>query len=136
MEKRWQDGVNFVLGLWLVATPWIFQQLINALPADIAGVTAWNMWVVGIALIITCSMSLSAYFATLQWLNILFGAWLVASPWVLGFSALTEFAWNAVIAGGLVVLFAGWALIQAGSAERHGELKPQRPRPGSTTQAR
>lgn len=38
------------------------------------------------------------------------GAWLLVSPWPLGFSASTALMWNAVIVGALVALLAAWTL--------------------------
>ncbi|HUN68408.1 MAG TPA: SPW repeat protein [Burkholderiales bacterium] len=45
--------------------------------------------------------------------NIVLGAWLVLSPFALGFSAVQEAAMNAMIVGGLVVVLAGWQMHDA-----------------------
>ncbi len=48
-----------------------------------------------------------------QWLdsgNLLLGAWLFVSPWVLGFAAEPAAAWNAYIAGGVIAVLAVAAL--------------------------
>jgi hypothetical protein len=45
--------------------------------------------------------------------NFALGAWLLVSPWVLGFSGSGILMWNAVIFGALVLGFAGWALLSA-----------------------
>lgn len=43
-----------------------------------------------------------------QWTMVAVGAWLLVSPWTLGFSELNLPAWNSVIAGALVIVFALW----------------------------
>ena len=45
-----------------------------------------------------------------QWTNIVLGAWLVVSPWGLGYSESLGLMWNEVITGLLIIAFAGWAL--------------------------
>jgi len=46
-----------------------------------------------------------------DWLNMLLGAWLFASPWLLKYAAdLPRAAWSAWISGAAIVLFAAIAL--------------------------
>jgi len=53
----------------------------------------------------------SCRFPTLEeWVNLVLGAWLLVSPWVLGFSTATALMWNAVLIGALIVVSASWAL--------------------------
>jgi len=40
--------------------------------------------------------------STLEWLNVILGAWLFLSPWILGFAGTSAAAWSAWIVGGLV----------------------------------
>ncbi len=47
---------------------------------------------------------------TLEWLNVVLGAWLFLSPWILGFTSTSAAAWSAWILGALIVVFAVWAL--------------------------
>ena len=54
---------------------------------------------------------------TLEWVNAVLGAWLFISPWVLGFSGNGAAAWSAWIVGGLVLIFALWALSDKGTWE-------------------
>ena len=101
--KHWQDPVNLVLGLWLVATPWIFQFAGEAAPM-------WNAVVVGV---VVAAIALSTLFkaqAWQEWANAVLGLWLVASPWALGFAAIAAALWNAVVVGVVVAALALWAL--------------------------
>ncbi len=43
-----------------------------------------------------------------DWTGIIFGVWLIASPWILGFSALNLAFWNSVIIGVGVLLLTVW----------------------------
>lgn len=54
-----------------------------------------------------------------DWVTILAGVWLVASPWILGFSGTAGAAWNAWILGALAVIVAVWAMVA--SAPRNAE---------------
>jgi hypothetical protein len=45
-----------------------------------------------------------------DWVSLIVGAWLVASPWVLGFSSETTILWTMAGVGAAVVLVAVWAL--------------------------
>ena len=48
----------------------------------------------------------------LIWLNLVMSAWLLVSPWLLGFSTNGALTWNAVISGLLVAMLAGLALYE------------------------
>ena len=43
-----------------------------------------------------------------QWTLIVIGVWLLAAPWLLGFSELNLAAWNSISAGSLVIVFTLW----------------------------
>lgn len=111
-KQRWQDVVNFALGLWVIVSPWIIEHVM-ASPTGPSGVTEaamWNHYVVGVPLVIIAGAAASAWLAWEEWTNAVLGAWLLISPWVLGYSASPGLMWNAVITGVLIILFAGWAL--------------------------
>lgn len=113
MEKQhWQDAVTFALGLWVIVSPWTIEHIMAG-PANPGGLTEavmWNHYGVGIGVVIFAVVALIAFNAWQEWLNLVLGAWLLASPWLLGFNQSVALMWNAVIVGGLVVIFAGWAL--------------------------
>lgn len=53
-----------------------------------------------------------------DWLNLVLGAWLFISPWLLGYSNATAAAWNAYIVGAAFAIF---ALIALGKPDRWEE---------------
>ena len=113
MKKHWQDWGNLVLGLWVFASPWVLQHTMAAgaeTAGAVTGSAMWNLYIVGIAIAVLAAAALFAFQAWEEWINLALGAWLFASPWVLGFSTSVLLMWNAVIVGALVVLLAGWAI--------------------------
>lgn len=101
--KHWQDPVNFLIGLWMIAAPWVLAYQAEPTPM-------WNSVVLGILIAAVAFYAMFQVFAWEEWANALFGAWLVVSPWLLGFSGLYAAMVNAVVAGAVVLALAVWAL--------------------------
>jgi len=45
-----------------------------------------------------------------DWINLIFGAWLFFSPWLLKYTTLGTASWNSFVFGVAIVVFAVWAL--------------------------
>lgn len=105
MTKRWQDAVNMLLGLWLFVSPWVLQ---------FAGheAAAWNAYVVGTAIVLFAAIAVYMPKVWEELINMIFGVWLVISPYALGFATETTVAVNAVAVGALTVGFATWAMFR------------------------
>lgn len=101
--KHWQDPVNLVLGLWTMASPWVLSYAFETTPTR-------NAVIVGALIAGLAFLALYKLMAWEEWLSVALGAWLVASPWVLGFSGLVTAMWNAVIIGVVVAVLALWEL--------------------------
>jgi len=97
-------AINFLAGLWLVGSQWIF-----AAAASDAG--AWNAILAGtaIALVAVLRSAAGPRWATLSWLNALLGAWTIASPWIFLYVDQGDRAWNSAVLGVLVVVLACFA---------------------------
>ena len=104
MKKHWQDWGNLVLGLWILASPWLLQIT----PEN--PLVTLNLYLVGAAVAALAAIAILAFQAWEEWTNVALGAWLFVSPWALGFSTSTVLMWNAVIAGALIVVLAGMAI--------------------------
>ncbi len=105
---RWQDWVNVVAGLWLIASPWVLgvAQIQSA---------AWTAWVLGVLIAIAALWALAQPVAQVpEWCNVVLGILAIISPWVLGFSNLANPTWSIVIAGIVVLVLSGWVVWELG----------------------
>lgn len=112
-SDRWRNWVMLVLGAWLFLTPWIFGFTVGA-PVEGAttgfSTAAWNAWIVGVVIAALALWAALRFAEWHDWVNGVLGVWLVVSPWILGFAALTAAVWNHVIVGLVVVILAAWEI--------------------------
>lgn len=102
--KHWQDPVNAVLGLFLALSPWLVGYQDQVLAS----------WSAGIAGLLLCAVALGAVFvprAWEEWSECALGVWMIASPWVLAFSAQRLATQTALWTGIVVVVLALWTLM-------------------------
>lgn len=109
---KWQDWGALVLGILLIAAPWIFGT------ATTHALIVWNAGIVGLALVFSTlwtfaqsSVSVTQW-GSIAWLQLILGAWLIIAPWLLGFAAIGTAAWTAWIVGILVVFIAVWKVLE------------------------
>jgi len=112
MTRYWQDWINYFLGLWVFGSPWFIEHaMIGAQPgAGSRGML--NLWVVGLAVILLTTLAINGIVSR-SWAEpavLALGAWLLLSPWIIGFTATTPLMWNSVICSALLLVFAGWSL--------------------------
>ena len=111
VKRHWQDGGNLLLGVWLVASPWIlgFTEIQYA---------PGNAYVLGVIIAVAAASALVAFQEWEEWVNITLGVWLIAMPWLLEFGTITFTAetqavfaatWNFTIVGLLVAGLAAWS---------------------------
>lgn len=109
-RQRWQNWLIALVGLWVLLTPWAVTYFY---PTETAtAMVAWNHYVIGLALLVMGVAALAAYQMWEEWVDVVLGVWLIVSPWLLGFAAMTALTWNAVIMGAIVVALSGWVLYQ------------------------
>ncbi len=113
--KQWEDWTSWLLGLWLLLSPW-------ALFFDQERIAVENALAVGVLIIVAEIVELSIFRDWEEWINVVLGVWLAASPWVLGIASAAA-RWNFVVVGALVVALALYELREMGSADSG-------PRPG------
>lgn len=100
-SHQWQDSVNFILGLWLIISPWVLGYATTY--------PAWNAWIIGVIIAVAAAATLVAFHQWEEWLNVVLAAWLIVSPWLLGFSTMTAEVSNQVIVGIVVGVLAIWS---------------------------
>ncbi len=99
---RWASWINFILGLWLIVSPFAlkYSHVAGAVPEDV---------ILGI-LIAAFSLWMAATYEAPSgpaWLVVLFGIWVIIAPFVLGYSGqLASRVGNDVIVGIVVLVLA------------------------------
>src|SRR5215813_5225958 len=72
------DVGNLILGVALLASPWIFSFPIGA--------ASQNAVISGIVIAAISLAALAAFTVWEEWLNLIVGVWVLVSPWVLSFA--------------------------------------------------
>src|SRR5262249_33539296 len=94
------DLYNIGLAALLFAAP-----LLLSLPN---GTTRMDFWIIGAAVVAISLAATFVYANWEEWVNVLFGVWLMASPWILGFSHIRAM----VFAVGVGFLMAFLAILE------------------------
>lgn len=102
-EETVLDVASLVVGVALALTPWIFGFATET-------AAAWNAWVVGAAIALVAIGALVAFAEWEEWINLILGIWAIASPWALGFTAVSTALYAHVVAGLIVAVLAGLEL--------------------------
>jgi cyanate permease len=99
------SGLNILLGIWLINSPWIHGYA----TAD-AGATRNNV-VVGIFILIfgATRFSFPQKSAAPSGANIVLGFWTLISPWIYGYSMDAARLWTNIIVGIVVIALAIWS---------------------------
>lgn len=104
--KRWQDGGNLLLGIWLFISPWVMNYAAG-MP-----LSARNANLLGAAIVVMAAIAMYMPRVWEEGINMALGVWLIVSPWALGFAAETDVMMNTVISGILVTALAAWAMLR------------------------
>jgi SPW repeat len=110
--RRWQDGANLLLGVWLFASPWLLGTLVTHAEVEryAGSAAAWNAYVLGAGLVAFAALAAYMPKAWQEAVNTLLGVWLVFSPFVLEFQGMPRMALHTVLIGILATAFAIWAM--------------------------
>jgi len=106
LTNQWKDAASLVLGVWLAVSPWALSYASET-------TAAWNAHIVGVIIAVAALAALIAFQKWEEWVNAALAAWLIVSPYVLGFGGLGQALWNQVIVGVLVGALAIWAAVTA-----------------------
>jgi hypothetical protein len=99
---KWASWVNVLLGLWLVASPWVLGYGYG--PAVVHDV------VLGITIgaVALWSATVPSTQIAPAWINVALGLWLIVAPWMLGLASTVAYAsTNDPLIGILTMIFAG-----------------------------
>ena len=106
------SSVNILLGIWLIASPWVFD--FSGRPAVLSSVFLG----VFIALLAAIRLATLHSSAALSGFNLLLALGTVAAPWELGYEANTGALVNDLIVGVLVAALAIWSASATVVAQR------------------
>jgi len=112
LPKHWEDWASWLLGFWLLLSPWTLNYSDDAIAMRTAVLT-------GFALIFVEVVTLSVFRPWEEWADVLIGAWLIAAPFVMNFVSPVGTA-NAIIVGALVMALALYELWQLNAGSRSG----------------
>ena len=106
LSTRWRDACNLLLGVWLAVSPWALAYAGQTTPA-------WNAHAIGVVIAVAALAALVAFQQWEEWVNAALAAWLIVSPYLLGFSDNAAAFWNQFVAGLLVGGLAIWSAMAA-----------------------
>jgi hypothetical protein len=88
-------ALSAALGAWLMLSPAVFGN---------SGSVAVSDQLVGPLVITVAVIALAEVGRSVRWINLPFGLWLIAAPWILG-GATGAGRWNDLVVGALVIAF-------------------------------
>ena len=106
----WNLLVSAALGLWLMFAPSVFGSV---------GTAAHSDHLIGALITTFAVIALADVGRAIRFINILFGALIIAAPWVFG-GATTGAKWNDLIVGILVILL---SFRRGKIGERYGDFE-------------
>ena len=111
--NRSVSGINVVLGLWTIISPFVLAFGQYAVPM-------WNNVATGGAIVLCALFRVSSHQRQTgwSWINVILGAWLIISPFVLGFATMATPLWNNIIIGALTVIVAASSMAAANPKPR------------------
>ena len=89
------DVYNLFLAAVLFLSPWLFKLTNSQGKID--------LWVTSAIIVVLSLAAIIAYRDWEEWINVLMGVWLIASPWLLGFPHTR--AMHLSIGFGIVIVF-------------------------------
>ena len=111
-HRSWEDWFGMLLGVLIVVSPWFPMQPANEVMTADRSTMILNTFVVGM---LVFGLAQLEYVALQRWeevAEIVLGLWLIASPWIFGYSGDAFLpAWHAIL-GAVVALLGALQLWQ------------------------
>lgn len=101
--KRWQDQVILLLGLWLIASPWVLGYPGESPPAS-------NAVIAGILMVAMAAFDLYKTYVWAVVLNLVVGAWVAVSPWFIEVLQDRAMKTSLIVTGVATVVLGLWEL--------------------------
>ncbi|MCI0507142.1 MAG: SPW repeat protein [Gammaproteobacteria bacterium] len=107
----WKDSIEMVIGLWLLVSPLALGFFSNPV-ASISTIA------VATVVFFVSQLGLANQQPWEEWVNLIAAVILIVSPWLFGYASVAAATWNALAAGGLLILLTVLQMI-----EEYGALK-------------
>ena len=101
--RRWQDRVILLIGIWLILSPLVFGYPSTSAPAI-------NTYVAGVIMALLAAFD---HYKTYVWavvLNIVIGAWVAVSPWLVGTVPDRPMTTSLLVSGIAAIVLGLWEL--------------------------
>ena len=108
LQSRIASGSNVALGIWLIASPWVFDYSGRA--------PVLNSVLVGVLIAMIAALRLASLHqsahrsAGLSGINLLLGFWTIVSPWANGYAVNKAAVANNIMVGVFVTALAIWSM--------------------------
>ena len=111
-QARTASGVNLLLGIWIMASPWVFDY--SGKSAALASV------IVGVLIALLAAIRIASVHnsAGLSGINLLLAFWTAAAPWVYNYADDKGALWNNIFVGVVVAVLAVWSAIATDADRR------------------
>ena len=100
------EWVTVLAGAWVALSTWVAPAMDPG--AVLSGAAQANHLIIGIAVVALGLAGVFAFRFWEEWVLALLGLWLLASPWLFGFTHVGPFVISDIVAGLLVVAMSGW----------------------------
>lgn len=112
-RARWASIANIVAGLWMIAAPFVLNF-------ENDNFAQWNHVIVGaaVALIALVRASDPDHRVSMSWTNVVLGVWMIAAPFVLGYSDVNDAQTNSIIMGAVVIALGAFSAYETNQAHR------------------
>lgn len=106
-DARWENWISLVVGVWVMLSPWVIPlhgedhlRMARLVSDSLAGAVIFG----------SAALALQDPQPRAEWIGFFAGIWLIAAPWVLGFSRESGPFWSGTISGALVWTASAFAL--------------------------
>jgi len=111
----WRDSIELVIGLWLLVSPLALGFFSNP-------TASLTTILVATVVFFVSQLGIANQQPWEEWINLTAASVLIISPWLFGYAAEIAATWNALIAGGLLVLLTVLQMIEEYGAIKHKQL--------------
>jgi hypothetical protein len=105
-QARTASGINVLLGIWLLVSPWLFGYSEVGLPANLNSVIVGTL----IALLAASRQVSPPTSTNRSWVILGLALWTIASPWIYGYTANLGGLRENVVLGMAMTALAIWSL--------------------------